>query len=94
MQFFKKVFIWAIVGAIFYVLLAYHFVVIKNSVKLLRKEELTLKYTIYSTKGKKPENILDIDPLWNAGIADLLVENGLMSKEELKAYEAKFEEDD
>ena len=53
-----------------------------------------LKYTFFSTKGRTPKNILDIDDLWNAGIADLLVEEGLMTKEELKKYVKEYEEDD
>ena len=60
MAFFKKVFIWLIVLAAFYFLLSYHIIVIKKSVKLLPKTSLTLKYTIYSAKGKTNENILPI----------------------------------
>jgi hypothetical protein len=93
MQFFKKLLIWGIIGAVFYFLLAYHYIVVQKSIKLLPKTKLTLKYTFYSTKGRTPENILDIDELWDAGIADLLIKEGLMTKEELAKYKAKYAED-
>ncbi|MBN1850740.1 MAG: hypothetical protein JW932_19380 [Deltaproteobacteria bacterium] len=93
MQFFKKLLIWGIIGAAFYVLLAYHYIVIDKSIKMLPKTKLSLKYTFYSTKGRTTENILDIDELWDAGIADLFIQEGVMTKEDLERYKAKYADD-
>ncbi len=89
MGFFKKLFLWCVLGALFYVIVSYHFIVIKNTVKVLPKSRRNLKYTIYSTKGKSYKTILAIDDLWEAGIADLLVEMGVMTKKDLQKYEAE-----
>lgn len=40
----------------------------------------------YSTKGKRVETILANDVLWKAGIGELLVKEGMMSKEKLELY--------
>ena len=45
------------------------------------------------SQKKEIEKILDVDPLWDAGIADLLIEMGRMSEEELEKYLVKFEEE-
>ena len=78
MNFVKKIVIIAIIAAISYFLLSYHFIIIDHSVKPLKKSTLTLQYTIYSTKGKSIESILGVEELWEDGIGDLLVEEGMM----------------
>lgn len=90
MAFIKKLFIWCVLGALFYVILSYHFIFIKSTVKVLPKSRRTLKYTFYSAKGKNYKTILAIDDLWDAGIADLLVEMGVMTKKELQKYEDEY----
>jgi hypothetical protein len=45
MYFFKKIMTIAIIAGILYLLLGYHYIVVGKSVKMLKKSELTLKYT-------------------------------------------------
>jgi hypothetical protein len=71
------------IGA-FYFLLSHH--VIFSSFRdftILKKNELTLKYTFFSMKQQSPERILRIHELRDAGIEDLLLEKGLVSEERL-----------
>ncbi len=89
--FLKKILTIGIICAVCYMLLAYHYIVIDKSVKMLKKSELTLKYTVFSTKAKEVEKILDIPELWDVGIGDLLVEAGKISEENLEAYRIKKE---
>lgn len=92
MHFFKKLVIFAIIAGIFYGLLSYHFIIIGKSVKLLEKSERTLEYTIYSTRGKSIEKILSEEKLWDSGIGELFVKEGMMSEEALDMYIQKLEE--
>ena len=80
MPFIKKVIIWGGLGAILYFLLSFHVIFVGRNVKLLRKSELTLNYTFFSTQGKDPRKIMAIDELRWDGIGDILVETGLMSE--------------
>ena len=82
----KKIILFGIIGAIIYMLLSYHFIIVRNNVRLLKKTSYNMDDIIYSTKGKKVETILDNDVLYKAGIGDLLVKEGLMSKEKLELY--------
>ncbi|MFC1891736.1 hypothetical protein ACFLZT_05025, partial [Thermodesulfobacteriota bacterium] len=72
--------------------LSYHFIIIGKSVKLLEKSERTLEYTIYSTRGKSIEKILSEEKLWDSGIGELFVKEGMMSEEALDMYIQKLEE--
>ena len=96
--FLKKIFIIGIICAICYMILAYHYIVIDKSLKMLKKSELTLKYTIFSTEGKPAEKVLEIPELWNDGIGDLLVDAGKISEANLERFrmkkEAEEEEED
>jgi hypothetical protein len=92
MKFRKKLMIWVIVGGVIYSLLAYHFIFVGNTVKLLKKSRLTLNYTLFSTKAKTNEAILSIDELREDGIGDLLVEEGRLTEEELEVLLRKIED--
>jgi hypothetical protein len=71
------------VGA-FYFLLSHHIVFTSyRDFNLLKKSELTLKYTFFSMKQQSPERILRIDELREAGIEDLLLEKGIVTEERL-----------
>jgi hypothetical protein len=93
MHFVRKILIFAIIGAAFYFLLAYHYIVIDNGIKMLKKSELTLKYTVFSTKGKTVESILSVPELWNDGIGELLLREGKISEERLEMYKDKLEQE-
>ena len=94
MKFRNKIIVFAIVGVVFYFLLSYHFIIINNGIKLLKKSSLTLEYTIYSAKGKPNEVIMAIDDLREDGIGDLLVEMGKMSEQQLELIMMKYEEEE
>ena len=80
-------------GVAGYFLLSYHFIYLGNSVKLLHKARLTSEYTFIFASNKSAESILRIDTLREAGIGDVLVENGRISKEEKEFLEEKFNSD-
>ena len=88
----KKLLIWAVVGAAFYFVLNFHFILIRNNIKLLKKSRLTLDYTIYSAKGKKLESIIAIRELRRDGIGQLLVDEGLMSEDDLQRLMERYED--
>jgi len=94
MKFRNKIIVFAIVGVVLYFLLSYHFIIIDNGVKLLKKSSLTLEYTIYSAKGKTNAMIMAIDDLRDDGIGDLLVETGKMSEQHLELIMLKYEDEE
>jgi len=82
----KKIILFGIIGVIIYMLLSYHFIIVRNNVRLLKKSSYSMDNIIYSTKGKRVETILDNDVLYKAGIGELLVKEGLISKGKLELY--------
>jgi hypothetical protein len=69
------------IGA-FYFLLSHHIIFSgPTDYDLLKKEELSLKYTFFSLKQARPETALRIDELRNAGLGELMVERGLLTPE-------------
>jgi len=91
MHFLKKIITIAVIAAVLYLLLGYHYIVIDKSVKMLKKSELTLKYTFFSTKGRSLDSILTVRELWDDGIGNLLIEEGQITEDELAKYEAEME---
>ena len=92
MAFLKKITLLALFMAIFYLLLGYHYIILDNSVRMLKKSSFSLKYTIFSTNGKTPESILSIPELLDDGIGDLLLKEGKISEEEFEVYREKMED--
>ncbi|MBW2513587.1 MAG: hypothetical protein JRE21_03320 [Deltaproteobacteria bacterium] len=100
-QVLKKYLLYAIIAGIVYMLLAYHFVYtggenvnIKNSFRILKKEKLNLRYTFFSVQKKKPDTIMKIDVLREAGIGDILVEYGIITENKKIALENKYQYED
>ena len=89
--FLKKLINIGIICAICYFVLAYHYIIIDKSVKMLKKSELTLKYTFFSTKGKTVEKVLSVPELWNDKIGELLLKEGKISEQYLENYRMKKE---
>lgn len=86
----KKYLIWAALGALLYGLLSYHIIIVGKDIKLLEKSELTLINTFYSVKGKRVETIMAMDDLRESGIGLVLLEAGLMTREEYNGYMRKY----
>ncbi len=93
----KKYLLYAIIAGFCYMLLAYHFVYtgsedvnIMDSVRMLKKEKLNLRYTFFSVQKKKPDTIMKIDVLRDAGIGDILVEFDIITQDENIALENKY----
>jgi len=96
-QVLKKYLLYAIIAGFVYALLAYHYIYtggenvhLTDSIRVLKKEKLNLRYTFFSIQKKKPAYILKIDVLRDAGIGDILVEYGIITEEEQLALENKY----
>lgn len=94
----KKYLLYAVIAGIIYCFLAFHYIYvggedvhILDSVKILKKERLNLRYTFFSLQEKKPETILKIDVLRDAGIGEILVEMGKVSEEERAEIENQYD---
>lgn len=92
MKFLKKILIWGIIAAFIYFILSNHFIFIDNTVRLLKKSTLTLEYTLFNAKGKTNKKILEIDVLREDGIADILIEEGVMTEKEGTKLLSQYEE--
>jgi hypothetical protein len=88
----KKLLIWVAAGFALYFVLSHHFILIGNSVKVLRKSELTLDYTLFSAKGKKIESIIAIPELRRDGIGQLLVDEGQLSRDKLDILMERYQD--
>jgi hypothetical protein len=87
-----KTAIWLGIGGVLYFISCNHFIYFGGkTLKLLKKKQPTMSRTFFSTTLKNNEAILKDDVLREAGIADLLVEMGLMSEEEKKRLMVKIE---
>ena len=74
-----------------YFIMSNHIIFDGRQVYLLEKTSLHLHYTFYSISKKKPDTIMKVDELRDAGIGDLLVELGKMSSEDKFRLESKYD---
>ena len=93
MKLIKRLFFWGIIAGVVYVLLGYHFIIINNSVKFLKKSRYTLDYTIFSTHAKSNKAILAIDDLRKDGIGEILLEEGAIKEMELRRWMDFYEQE-
>lgn len=88
----KQYFWIALVLAIFYFLLSHHIIVSSyKQYDLLKKKELSMKYTFYSLDAFKVPETLRIEVLREAGIEDVILKRGLVSKERLEQILERIE---
>jgi hypothetical protein len=73
-----------------FLILGHHFIFIGSDLRVLKKSNLTLEYTIFSTQGKTIESIMNVDDLRKDGIGDLLVETGKITQDQLDAILDKY----
>jgi len=76
-----------------YFMLSYHTLYMGSNVEFLKKKRLTSNYSFFWAPGKRVEDILVIDTLREAGIGDLLVKTGQITKEEKDILEKQFASD-
>ncbi len=87
-----KTVIWIGIGGLLYFIAGNHFIYFGGlNIKLLKKKQLTFSHTFFSTSLKTNKAILSDDVLREAGIGDLLVEMGLISKKKKEILESRFE---
>ena len=83
------------VGYGLYLVACNHFIYFGGKeIRLLKKKAPTFSRTFFSATLKEPRVILSDDVLRNAGIGDLLVRTGRLSKERYEYYMAEFEEEE
>lgn len=82
---------WGCLGAIGYFLLSHHIIFVGSDVRILKKSQLTLEDTFFSTQGKSWQSVLSNDSLRKAGIGRLLVEMGRLTQEELARIVKEYE---
>jgi hypothetical protein len=95
MELVKKIVLWGSLAAVFYMLLAFHYIYFGGmKVKMLKKTNFTLleTFTDLSSTAITNERILQNNALRDAGLADLLVDMGRMSEQERERIMAKYEE--
>lgn len=80
-----------IAALVSYFLLSNHLIFYGKELQLLKKDSLHLHYTFYSVQEKKPESIMKIDILREAGIGDLLVYWEIITEDEKFNLENKFQ---
>ncbi len=80
----KTYFWFALVLGGFYFLLSHHIIFTSfTDYDILKKEELTLKYTFFSLRQVSPETALRAEALRDAGLGELMVEKGMLTQERL-----------
>lgn len=80
-----KQYFWIALGIfLFYYLLSHHLIFTDiKTIDILKKNELTLKYTFLSIANVSPREVLRIDELRDAGIGDILLKRGKVSQSRL-----------
>lgn len=87
---FKQFLLIAIIAGAGYFILSNHIIFDGKDIYLLKKSSLHLHYSFYSIKKKKPETIMKIDMLREAGIGDLLVELGKLTEDKKYKLEREY----
>jgi hypothetical protein len=90
-QRFKILVIWGCIGVLGYFPLSNHIIIVGTDIRILKKSNLTLEDTFFSTQGKSWQSVLSNDRLRKDGIGELLVEMGRLTEEELKRLVEEYE---
>jgi len=86
----KQYILIAVAAAAGYFIMSNHIIFNGADFHLLKKTSLHLHYTFYSIKQKKPEVIMKIDYLREAGIGDLLVDLEILDEDKKFRLESKY----
>ncbi len=80
------------VGYGLYLVATHHFIYFGDrNLKWLKKKQMTFSDTFYSATLKSPDVILSNDVLREAGLADLMVEEGFLTEERKEYYLSKID---
>ena len=91
----KNLVIAGIVGYALYFVLTHHFIYLGGNFAILPKSEVSLNNTLFSPGDRKEilykgiDSIIENEDLREAGVGEILVENNLITEEELRAAEEK-----
>ena len=86
----KQYLLIAVAAVALYFVMNNHFIFYGGKIHMLKKTSLHLNYTFFSLKEKKPDNIMKIDYLREAGIGDLLVELDIINEEQRSQLESRY----
>jgi hypothetical protein len=92
----KKFIMIGLAGYIIYWLLPHHVIFFGREPNILKKEELTFTHTFYNIKNEKElkyiglEAVLTNEDLYHAGIGDLLLDQGWVTREQLRKVEREL----
>ena len=89
----KQYILIAVIAAAGYFIMDNHFIFYGTKIHLLKKTSLHLHYTFFSIKGKRPNSVMKIDYLREAGFGDLLVELEIINEEQRTKLESKYSYD-
>ena len=89
----KQYILMAVLAGAAYFMMSNHFIFYGTEIHLLKKPTLHLHYTFFSIKEKRPNSIMKIDYLREAGIGDLLVELEMIDEDQRAMLESEYSED-
>jgi hypothetical protein len=87
----KQYLLIALAAGALYFVLNNHFIFHGRQVHLLKKTSLNLHHTFVSLNNYKPESLMKIDSLREAGIGDLLVELEIITEDRKNQLQSKFD---
>ena len=90
-QVLKRYLLIALFAYASYFIMSHHMIFYGKQVHLLNKDSLHLHYTFFSLNQKTPEVVLQIGMLREAGIGDLMVDLGIVSREKLMQVEQQID---
>jgi len=73
----KKILLLLIIGGIVYAALSYHFILTDNSIKVLKKTNLTFDNTYVDARGRKQAELYMNPALLKAGIRNIFKADGV-----------------
>lgn len=92
----KKLILVGALGYLVYLALAYHVIFFGREFEIARKNELTFKHTFYSIASEKElkykglDSVLKHEDLHDAGIGDMLVDRGWVTRDQLRKVEREL----
>ena len=81
----------AVAAGVVYFFASQHVIILdKTEFELLEKPYLTFEYTFFILKDKRPEKVMRIDILRDAGIGELMVDLGMLSEDNMLQIQSRY----